>query len=101
MKKILFRVPRTKEFLAVSVIFLLVLTSWAMLHVWSRNYGTEIGYAFTRQKSINEELFSENKTLRLEISTLKSSKRLEAIAKDDMGLQPPGQDQVIYIWKKE
>ena len=39
-----------------------------------------------------------NKALRIEISTLKSPKRLELIATGQLGLSAPKPEQVVYLW---
>ncbi|MBN1635002.1 MAG: cell division protein FtsL [Deltaproteobacteria bacterium] len=88
----------SKNFLFSSIIFIIFLTIWAMSHVSTRNMATELGYAISKQQSVNEELLSDNNALRLEISTLKSSKRLEGIAKHELDLHIPRSDQMVYLW---
>jgi len=73
----------------------------AMFHVWTRHMVTELGYSLSESQAITEQLLSENKALKLEISTLKSSKRLELIAKGQLGLTPPKPEQVVYLWLDE
>jgi len=89
------------EILPSTIIILLVFTTWAFFHIWSRHMSTELGYKISEEQTKKEELLSEEKSLRLEISTLKSSKRLEAIARDKLGMKSPSPDQVIYIWHNE
>jgi cell division protein FtsL len=83
------------------IILLLFLTMWAMFHVWSRHRVTELGYSISEQQSLKERLLSENNAMRLEISTLKSSKRLELIAESQLGLAAPKPEQVVYLWLDE
>ncbi len=85
----------------LGLILLLFLSTWAMFHVWSRHMVTELGYSISEQQNIKEQLVSDNNALRLEISTLKSSKRLELIAEKQLGLTAPKPDQMVYIWLDE
>lgn len=87
--------------LPLSLILLLFLSTWGMFHVWTRNMVTELGYSISEQQSMKEQLLSDNKALRLEISTLMSSKRLELIAEKQLGLAAPKPDQMVYLWLDE
>ncbi len=89
------------EILPSTIIILVVFTAWAFFHIWSRHTATELGYKISSEQTAKEELLGEEKSLRLEISTLKSSKRLEAIARDKLGMRSPSSDQVIYVWNNE
>jgi cell division protein FtsL len=80
------------------LIMLMVLSVWAMFHVWSRHMVTELGYSLSEEQARNDQLLSENKALRIEISTLKSPKRLELIATSQLGLSAPKPEQVVYLW---
>jgi cell division protein FtsL len=87
--------------LPACMILLMVLTVWAMFHVWTRHMVTELGYALSEEQALKEQLASENKALRIEISTLKSSKRLELIAQEQLGLRAAKPEQVVYLWLDE
>ncbi|HOX00217.1 MAG TPA: cell division protein FtsL [Deltaproteobacteria bacterium] len=84
-----------------SIILLVCFTSWAFFHIWSRHMATELGYRISAEQNTKEEILSENKSLRLEISALKSTKRLEAIAREKLGMDTPRPEQVVYLWVKE
>jgi cell division protein FtsL len=60
----------------------------------------ELGYSISDQQATKEDLLAENKSLKVEISTLKSSGRLQTIA-NDLGFRTPEQGQVIYLWQEE
>jgi cell division protein FtsL len=87
--------------LPLGIVLLIFLTMWAMFHVWSRHMVTELGYSLSEQQSRKEMLLSENSALKLEISTLKSSKRLELIAENQLGLAAAKPEQVVYLWLDE
>jgi len=86
-----------KEYLPAYIAILLLFTAWAVFHVWTRHMVTELGYEISTQQVEKENLLSDNKSLKLEISTLKSSRRLEVIAKNTLGLRTPKNDQVVYL----
>lgn len=84
-----------------SIIVLLLFMVWAMFHVWTRHMVTELGYSLSESQTTAEQLISENKALKIEISTLKSPKRLELIATGQLGLASPKPEQVVYLWLDE
>ena len=74
---------------------------WAMFHVWTRHTAIELGYAISKTQREYEEVLTDNSALKLEISTLKSTRRLEMIASSKLGLTQPTENQVVYLWKTE
>lgn len=92
---------QTRQALYIGIILISMCTSWAMFHVWTRHRSTELGYALSHELSLQEQLQSDNKALKLEISTLKSTQRLETIAVNNLGMRTPQPGQVVYLWKKE
>lgn len=89
------------DLLPVFLVMLFFFTAWALFHIWTRHMATELGYAITAEQTEQENLLSENKSLKLEISTLKSSRRLEEIAKSKLGMNSPSPEQVVYLWLDE
>ncbi len=90
-----------RNYFPTCIVLLLFVTAWALFHTWTRHMTTELGYTISAMQSQKEDLASENKSLRLEISTLKSTKRLELIAKNELDLHSPRPDQVVYLWLDE
>jgi len=95
------RLPDPSRMLPGSVILLFLFMLWAMFHVWTRHMVTELGYSLSDSQAAAEQLQSENNALKIEISTLKSSKRLELIAREQLGLSSPKPEQVVYLWLDE
>jgi cell division protein FtsL len=93
--------PNPTKMLPGSIIVLLLFMLWAMFHVWTRHMVTELGYSLSESQAAAEQLLSENNALKIEISTLKSSKRLELIATGQLGLSSPKPEQVVYLWLDE
>jgi len=91
----------SSRILPFSMVLLLFVLIWAMFHVWTRHMITELGYSLSQEEAATEQLMSENKALKIEISTLKSTKRLQLIAESQLGLKSPKPEQVVYIWLGE
>jgi cell division protein FtsL len=91
----------TSRLLTSGIVVLLCLMIWAMFHVWTRHMVTELGYSLSEEEAAKEQLMSDNKALKIEISTLKSSKRLKLIAESQLGLTTPKPEQVVYLWLDE
>jgi cell division protein FtsL len=78
-------------------VFTLVLMAVALIYVWSHIYMTELEYMVAAEMSIKEKLVEEQTKLKVEIATLKSPQRLEAIAKEQLQMTYPTRDQVIIL----
>lgn len=90
-----------KNSFAGCLIIIFMLATWGMFHVWTRTQTVELGYAISRQKAVHEQLVSDHKALNLEIATLKSTRRLELLARTELGLAVPKPEQVVYLCKDE
>ena len=75
----------------------LVLMAVALIYVWSHIRMTELEYMVAAEMSIKEKLVEEQTKLKVEIATLKSPQRLEAIAKEKLRMTYPTRDQVIIL----
>jgi cell division protein FtsL len=58
---------------------------------------TELEYMVAAEMSIKEKLVEEQTKLKVEIATLKSPQRLEAIAREQLQMTYPARDQVIIL----
>ncbi len=75
---------------------LLVLTFiCSLFYIWSRMQIVNIGYEINHEMKNKERLIEENKRLSLELATLKSPVRLEALAKSDYQMDLPRQSQIL------
>ncbi len=75
----------------------LILLAAVLAYVWSHIHFTELKYSIARDVSVQERLIGENRKLKVEIATLKSPQRIEAIARDRLGMQLPEREQVIFL----
>ena len=92
----------TSEFKYSPFIFVtLVFMAVALVYVWSHIRMTELEYMIAEEMSIKERLMEEQRKLKVEIATLKSPQRLEAIAKEKLHMAYPTRDQVIILKNDE
>jgi cell division protein FtsL len=69
----------------------------ALLYVWSHTHMTELEYQVAREMSNKEQLLDDQRKLKVEQATLKSSQRIESIAKEKLGMSYPEREQVIIL----
>ena len=79
------------------MICMVLLTLVSIFHVWSRfrlvELNLELGEASRQMKGLEQE----NRRLLLESESLRTPARIEAIAKRDLGMVVPKDDQVILV----
>lgn len=78
-------------------IFALALIGVVLIHVWLRLQVVQMGYVFSTINKLQGRLEQENRELKIELATLTSPERLEALARKRLGLVPPEKGQVIVL----
>jgi cell division protein FtsL len=68
----------------------------ALLLVWQRLRVVQLGYELSTTTKLERRLEQENRELRLELATLTSPERLEAMARR-LGLREPRKGQVVVL----
>ena len=79
------------------IVSFLILLGVFLAYVWSHIHFTELKYRIADEVSVRERLMEENRKLKVEIATLKSPQRVEAIAKAKLGMKYPEREQVIFL----
>ncbi len=79
------------------VVVLAFLTLQLFVFTWSRVQCTTVGYAFTHEQEVHNELVSIKKKLIIEKAHLKAPDRISAIAQERMGLNIPEQNQILTL----
>ena len=74
-----------------------VLMTVALLYVWSHIHMTELEYLVAQELGSRERLAEEQAKLKVELATLRSPQRIEAIAKEKLQMIYPDREQVILI----
>lgn len=82
---------------AADVLLFALVAALASIHAWTRIEGTMAGYALSAAQVEHSELLREQKALRLELATQKSSRRIEADAKKRLGLVKPSPDRIVQL----
>ena len=75
----------------------LVFMVTALIYVWFRVSITNIDYRIAGEMHRRDGLLEENRKLKVEITTLKSPRRIESIARTKLGMRYPERDQVIFL----
>ncbi len=83
--------------MASFILAVCVLVAAALLYVWSHLKNTQLKYQMAEEISLRSSLQEENRKLKVEIATLKSPKRIEAIAREKLNMAYPEREQVIQI----
>ena len=68
-----------------------------LVHVWLRLQVVHMGYVLSATTKLQGRLEQENRELKVELASLTSPDRLEAMARRRLGLMPPEKGQVIVL----
>jgi cell division protein FtsL len=68
-----------------------------LVHVWLRLQVVHMGYVLSTTTKLQGRLEQENRELKVELATLTSPDRLEAMARKRLGLMSPDKGQVIVL----
>jgi cell division protein FtsL len=79
------------------VTVLALLTFLSLFHVWSRVKVVDLNLKITETSRQLKELQEEKKRLKLEVASLRNPARIEALAKGELGMALPTDQQVITV----
>ncbi len=68
------------------IVVVTAVMAWVLLHVWLRTETVRVGYTVRAGERRMEALIEDNRYLRMQLSSLRSVDRLEALARDEMDL---------------
>lgn len=90
------RAVRRRGLFAVALLALgLIGLVW--LHVWLRLQVVHVGYVLSTTSKLQNRLEQENRELKIELATMTSPDRLEALARRRLGLKQPEKGQVVIL----
>jgi len=83
----------------VVIVALLVLglIGAVLVHVWLRLQVVRMGYVLSTTSKLQARLEQENRELKVELATMTSPDRLEALARQRLGLVQPEKGQVVVL----
>jgi cell division protein FtsL len=76
---------------------MVLVTLVSVFHVWSRVKVIDLNLDISATRRAFQEMQQENKRLKVEIASLKTPARIEALAKGELGMAMPTDQQVIVI----
>jgi len=76
---------------------LALLTLLSLFHVWSRVKVVDLNLRITEGSRLLKGLQQEKNMLRLEVASLKNPARIESLAKGELGMVLPADQQVIIV----
>ncbi|MEK7782451.1 MAG: cell division protein FtsL [Candidatus Binatota bacterium] len=92
-----FSPQRQRRFFLSIFLLGLCLVGLALLHVWLRLQVVHLGYVLSTTSKLHNQLEQENRELKVELATLTSPDRLEAMARTRLGLVEPEKGQVVFL----
>lgn len=76
---------------------MILVTAVSIFHVWSRVKVIDLNLQISATNRQFQDMQQENKRLKVEIASLKTPARIEALAKGELGMALPTDQQVIVI----
>jgi cell division protein FtsL len=90
-------VARKGELFQHLIIVMVLLTVVSVFHVWSRVQLIDINLKISEAGRNLKQLQQDNERLRVEVGSLKSPARIEALAKGELGMELPSEQQVVLV----
>ena len=85
--------PKLSNLVFILLVFMVI----ALIYVWFNIKITRLNYEIASEMSRRDALMEENGRLKLEKATLKSSERIEKIARTKINMTYPEKDQLVFI----
>lgn len=79
------------------MMFMVLLTIVSVFHVWSRFKLVDLSLQISEASRLLKESEQEQKRLRLEAASLRTPARIETIAKQELNMALPTEQQVILV----
>ncbi|NTV48899.1 MAG: cell division protein FtsL [Geobacteraceae bacterium] len=89
--------PHRIDLFKYLMICMVLFTMVSVFHVWSRFKLVDLNLQISEISRQLSEAGQEQKRLRLEAASLKAPDRIEAIAKNELGMALPTKQQIIYV----
>lgn len=79
------------------MVFMMLLMIVSVFHVWSRYRLMDLNLQISETSHLLKAAEQEQKRLKLEAASLKTPARIESIAKNELGMGLPTEQQVIQV----
>lgn len=90
-------VARRGELFQYLIVVMVLLTVVSVFHVWSRVQLIDINLKIGEAGKNMKQLQQDNERLRVEVGSLKNPARIEALAKGELGMELPSEQQVVLV----
>ena len=87
----------SRRFFVFGALMSIVLIGVVLIHVWLRLQVVRLGYVLSTTSKLQTRLEQENRELKLELAKMTSPDRLEALARQRLGLVTPEKGQVVVL----
>jgi len=81
----------------VWIVLMLAFIVELFFYTWCRVQCTNVGYRISNLNTTQEKILERRKNLKLELARLQSPARIEKIAREQLGLIIPRQEQIIRL----
>jgi cell division protein FtsL len=96
-KKLEVTVSQRWDLFPYLIVVLALFTVVSLFHVWSRVRVIDLNLQITEADRQMKNLQQEKSRLKLEIASLKTPSRIESLAKGELGMVLPADQQVIVV----
>ncbi len=79
------------------MICMILLTVVSVFHVWSRFKLVDLNLQISESSRLLKETEQEQKRLKLEVASFRTPSRIESIAKNELGMALPTEQQVVLV----
>jgi cell division protein FtsL len=76
---------------------MVLMTLVSVFHVWSRVEVIDLNLKISESARLSKEEQQENQRLKLEVASLKAPARIESLAKGELGMALPTDQQVVQV----
>ena len=89
--------PQRLDIFKYLMICMILFTIVSVFHVWSRCNLIAINLQISEASNKLKEAEQEQKRLKLEVTSLKNPARIEMVAKGELGMALPSEQQVVLV----
>ena len=89
--------PHRLDMFKFLMVCMIMFTIVSVFHVWSRCKLIDLNLQISETSSLLKETEQEQKRLNLEVASLRTPARIEAIAKNELGMAMPTEQQVVLV----
>ena len=90
-------IAKRGEMFQYLMVVMIILTAVSIFHVWSRVKIIDVNLRIAEATKVLKLQKEENERLKVEVASRKNPARLEALAKGELGMSFPSDQQVVMV----